>query len=89
MYLFTRALVVVVFSLGLLGVSGCAEDNETEVQKLAKTAGDPGPPAPPKVKAAPSDLPPPRTSEEAAERAGGDPRKRMPADYSANKNRKQ
>ena len=73
----------------LLGVPGCAEDNESEAQKLAKTAGDPGPPAPAKFKSADSDLPPPKTSEEAGERANGDPRKRMPSDYSANKKRKQ
>ena len=80
-YSFTRALVVVVFSLGLLGLSGCAEDNETEAQKLAKTAGNPGPPAASKIKAAQSDLPPPRTSEEAHERTGADPHKNMPSDY--------
>jgi hypothetical protein len=85
----TRALVVVLVSLGSFGVSGCAEDNESEAQKLAKTAGDPGPPAPAKFKSADSDLPPPKTSEEAGERANGDPRKRMPSDYSANKKRKQ
>ena len=85
MYSFTRALVVVVFSLGLLGLSGCAEDNETEAQKLAKTAGNPGPAADAKALEAQSDLPPPRSSEEAAERANQDPHKRMPANYSANK----
>jgi hypothetical protein len=85
----TRALVVVLVSLGSFGVSGCAEDNETEAQKLAKNVGDPGAPAPPKIKAPESNLPPPTTSEEAGERFGGDPRKRMPADYSANRKRKQ
>jgi len=35
-------LIVALFSLGLLGVTGCGPDNETEAQKLAKTAGDPG-----------------------------------------------
>jgi hypothetical protein len=85
----TRALVVVLVSLGSFGVSGCAEDNESEAQKLAKTAGDPGPPAPPKYKAPESDLPPATTSEGAGQQASGDPRKRMPADYSANKKRKQ
>jgi len=87
-YWFIRAFVVVGLSLSLLGLSGCGEDNETEAQRLAKTAGNPGPPAEPKIKAPQSDLPPPRTSEEAGERANQDPRKRMPADYSANKNRK-
>ena len=86
MYSFTRALVVVVFSLGLLGLSGCAEDNETEAQKLAKTAGNPGPPAPSKVKTSEADLPPARTSEEAGARVG-DPRKNMPADYPGNNKR--
>ena len=38
----TRGLVVILFSLGLLGVSGCSADNETEAQKLSKGMGDPG-----------------------------------------------
>jgi hypothetical protein len=85
-YPLTRALVVVIFSLGLLGVSGCSEDNETEAQKLAKTAGSPGAPSDAKaLEATKSDLPPPRSSEEAGERANQDPRKRMPSNYSANK----
>jgi hypothetical protein len=40
--LLTRGLLVVVFSLGLFGVSGCSTDNETEAQKLSKGMGDPG-----------------------------------------------
>jgi hypothetical protein len=31
--------------VGLVGLCGCAEDNETEAQKLAKGAGSPGAPA--------------------------------------------
>jgi hypothetical protein len=38
----SRGLLVVVFSLGLLGVAGCSADNETEATKLSKGMGDPG-----------------------------------------------
>jgi hypothetical protein len=41
--LFTRGLSIALCGVGLLGVVGCGEDNQTEAQKLAKTAGDPGP----------------------------------------------
>jgi hypothetical protein len=41
----TRGVFVGVFGLGLVGLCGCAEDNETEAQKLAKGAGSPGAPA--------------------------------------------
>jgi phage tail tape-measure protein len=83
---FTRGLAIVLVSLGLLGVSGCAEDNETEAQKLAKTAGDPGRPSEPKVKAPQSDLPPPRSSDEAQQQRGN-ARKNLPSDYPGNKNK--
>jgi hypothetical protein len=85
--LLTRGLVIVLVSSGLLGVSGCSEDNETEAQKLAKTAGDPGTPSAPKITAPQSDLPPPRTSEEAGARSA-DAHKNMPSNYSGNKNRR-
>jgi hypothetical protein len=73
--LLTRSLVVIVFSLGLLGASGCAEDNETETQKLAKTAGDPGAAATRKAPA--STLPTATTSDDAFKQNSGN----MPSDY--------
>lgn len=80
MSLFTRGMAIALLSLGLIGVSGCAEDNETEAQKLAKTAGDPGAPAPAKVKTEGGDLPPPTSSDDAFKRssaAGAN----VPSDY--------
>ena len=38
---FMRGLAVVLFSLGLFGFSGCAEDNEASAKK-APDLGDPG-----------------------------------------------
>jgi len=43
---FTRGLVLLVLSLGVVVVAGCGTNNEDEGKKLAKTAGDPGPPNP-------------------------------------------
>ncbi len=59
---FTRGLSVAVFSLGLLGVTGCGTDNDTEAEKLSKSIGDPGA-ANPKAKA--TNQPIPKTREEA------------------------
>jgi hypothetical protein len=40
--------------VGMMGVSGCGPDNETEGQKLTKDMGDPGPPGVvPKIEAKP------------------------------------
>jgi hypothetical protein len=75
--LLTRAVVVVIFSLGLLGVAGCSTDNETEAQKLSKGMGDPGKGAvTPKV----DNLPPPKTQEEFFKRQA-DPKKAMGKNY--------
>jgi hypothetical protein len=65
----TRGLAVVLFGLGLLGATGCSEDNESEVQKLAKTAGDPGAPKPSEIKAGGAELPPPTSSDDAFKRS--------------------
>jgi len=43
---FTRGLSIALCCVGLLGVTGCGADNETEGEKLANAAGDPGPPNP-------------------------------------------
>ncbi len=72
-----RGMVVVLFSLGLLGVSGCSTDNETEASKLSKNVGDPGKPS---EKVAPSNLPPPRTQKEYFDRSV-DPGKQMGPNY--------
>jgi hypothetical protein len=41
---FTRSACLALAIVGMLGVSGCGPDNETEGQKLSKDMGDPGPP---------------------------------------------
>jgi hypothetical protein len=41
---FTRSACLALAIVGMLGVSGCGPDNETEGQKLTKDMGDPGPP---------------------------------------------
>jgi hypothetical protein len=80
-----RGLIVVFFSVGLLGVSGCSTDNETEAQKLAKTAGDPGKAADTKQM---ETLPPPKTQLEAMQRLP-DPGAQMGPNYpGANKKKK-
>jgi hypothetical protein len=77
--LLTRGLAIVLVSSGLLGVSGCSGDNETEVQKLAKTAGDPGAAAAPKAPA--STVPTATTSDGAFKQNSGN----MPTDYPGQK----
>ncbi len=37
-----RGLSASLFCVGMLGVSGCGPDNETEADRLAKSIGDPG-----------------------------------------------
>ena len=39
---FTRRLGLGFLALAMLGIGGCSQDNETEVQKLSKGMGDPG-----------------------------------------------
>jgi hypothetical protein len=56
-------LVVALFSMGLLGISGCSADNETEATKLSKDMGDPGK-ANEKATAALPTLPPAKTQKE-------------------------
>jgi hypothetical protein len=75
----TRGLAIVVFGVGLLGATGCSEDNETEAQKLAKTAGDPGAPKPSEIKGGGAELPTPTSSDEAFKRSS-DPGN-LPAGY--------
>jgi len=41
---FTRSVCLGLAIVGMMGVSGCGPDNETEGQKLTKDMGDPGPP---------------------------------------------
>jgi len=74
-----RGLVVVLFSLGLLGVSGCSADNETEAAKLSKDMGDPGKPSEKATAALPT-LPPPKSQKEFFERQV-DPAKQMGPNY--------
>jgi hypothetical protein len=59
---FIRGLCTVFVAVGLLGVTGCGPDNETEAEKLAKTAGDPGAPAPGTKQETPT--PPAKTQQE-------------------------
>ena len=40
---YTRGLAWTLVTLGMLGVTGCGPDNETEGQKAAKAEKDPGP----------------------------------------------
>jgi len=40
---FTRGLGLALLSLGMLGVTGCGPDNETEALKAQKAEKDPGP----------------------------------------------
>jgi hypothetical protein len=72
-----RGLIVTIFSVGLLVVSGCSADNETEAQKLSKTAGDPGKAADTKQV---ETLPPPKTQLEYFQRQP-DPGKQMGPNY--------
>ncbi len=80
MNLLKRGMVVVVFSLGFIGLSGCSEDNETEAQKLSKNMGDPGKPSETAKPALPTNLPPPRSQKEFMERQP-DPGKQMGTSY--------
>jgi hypothetical protein len=73
-----RGLIVVFFSLGLLGVAGCSADNETEANKLAKDMGDPGKAS--EAKSALPSLPPAKTQKEYFERQV-DPGKQMGGNY--------
>jgi hypothetical protein len=83
--LLLRGLIVVLFSVGLLGVSGCSTDNETEAQKLSKNMGDPGKAADTKQL---ENLPPPKTQLEYFQRQP-DPGKQMGPNYpGADKKRK-
>jgi len=63
---FIRAFCLALVTVGVLGVTGCGPDNETEVQKLAPKVGDPGKPnagsMPEKTEA------PPKTAAERAKR---------------------
>ena len=79
MNLLTRGLAIVLVSSGLLGVSGCSTDNETETQKLAKTAGDPGAAAARKGPA--STVPTATTSDGAFQQNSGN----TPTDYPGQK----
>jgi hypothetical protein len=73
----TRGLFVIVFSLGMFGVSGCSTDNETEATKLSKGMGDPGKGA---VAPVVDSEPPPKTQAEFFNRQA-DPKKAMGANY--------
>jgi len=42
---FIRSFCLALVTVGVLGVTGCGPDNETEAQKLAPKIGDPGKPA--------------------------------------------
>ena len=53
----TRGLGLALVSLGMLSVTGCGPDNETEAQNAAKVAGDPGAPNPNAKVAAPAAVP--------------------------------
>lgn len=75
-----RGMVVVLFSLGLLGVSGCSADNENEASKLAKNMGDPGKRNEAEKKVEPANLPPPKSQKEYYDRRS-DPGKQMGRDY--------
>jgi len=79
----TRGLVVALFSLGLLGISGCSADNESEATKLSKEMGDPGK-ANEKATTALPVLPPAKTQKEFFERQV-DPMKQMGATYPQSK----
>jgi hypothetical protein len=75
---FTRGLGLALLSVGMLGVTGCT-DNETDAQKLQKDMGDPGP-GNPSSKVQKSDVPTPRTQEERFKQQG-DPKKVMGPNY--------
>jgi hypothetical protein len=55
-----RGLAGVLLVLALLGVTGCSQDNETEVQQLSKGMGDPGARNPNEKKVEPRDASPDR-----------------------------
>lgn len=59
---YTRREVVGLLGLAALATVGCAEDNESEAEKLRKTAGDPGPADPKSKPDAPG--PTPKTQED-------------------------
>ena len=82
-----RGMVVVLFSLGLFGMSGCAEDNETEATKLAKGLGDPGKRNEAEKKVEPANLPPPRSQKEYYNRRS-DPGKQMGKNYPGAENKR-
>jgi hypothetical protein len=65
---FIRAFCLALVTVGMLGVTGCGPDNETEGQKLGKSLGDPGAPDP-SVKAEAAK--PPMTQEEVFKRSQG------------------
>jgi len=71
--------------LGLLGVSGCSTDNETEAAKLAKDMGDPGKRL--DTPKEPTNLPPATTQKEAFEQRGS-AGKSMSPDYPGMKTKK-
>jgi hypothetical protein len=62
-----RGLIASLLCVGMLGVVGCQQDNETEADKLAKTAGDPGAPDPKSVSNVAKE-PPPSSQEELGKR---------------------
>lgn len=75
----TRGLVAALFSLCLLGISGCSADNESDATKLSKDMGDPGKPNEKATAALPT-LPPPKTQKEFFDRQV-DPAKQMGPNY--------
>jgi hypothetical protein len=83
--LLTRRLAVVLFTLGLFGASGCAEDNESEALKVAKTAGgSPGVASEPKVPV--PNVPAPTSSDGAFQQ--NSTQKSMPSGYPGQSKRK-
>jgi len=75
-----RGMVAGLLSLGLLGVSGCSTDNETEATKLSKNMGDPGKRSETEKKVEQTNLPPPKSQKEYYDRRS-DPKKQMGTNY--------
>ncbi len=72
MKIYSRRNVLGILGIGMLGLAGCTEDNETAANAVSKSAGDPGPINPNSKADTP---PPPPKSQEEWMKSKGDPLK--------------